>query len=72
MFLVWMDANLQVDCGSSLYTELEVMPDQVCIKSGGVDDRSVRDYPVGVEFYVKDRMKYSAAVPDAKQVPQFG
>lgn len=48
------------------------MAESVCIKSGGVDDRSVRDYPVGVEFYVKDRMKYSAAVTDAKQVPQFG
>ncbi|KAK2624805.1 hypothetical protein QTJ16_005998 [Diplocarpon rosae] len=60
------------DCGSGLYTELEVMPDQTCIKSGSVDDKSVRDYPVGVEFYVKDRMHYSAAVADAKQVPQFG
>ncbi|KAH7412976.1 DUF636 domain protein [Cadophora sp. MPI-SDFR-AT-0126] len=60
------------DCGSSLYTELEIMPDQTCIKSGGVDDRNVRDYSVGVEFYTQDRMKYSAAISDAKQVPQFG
>ena len=48
------------------------MPDQTCIKSGGIDDKNVRDYPVGIEFYVKDRMGYSAAVPDAKQVSHFG
>ncbi|CZT48649.1 probable DUF636 domain protein [Rhynchosporium secalis] len=60
------------DCGSGLYTELEIMPDQTCIKSGSIDDRSVRDYSVGVEFYTQDRMKYCQAVKDAKQVPQFG
>lgn len=32
-------------CGSSLYTELGVMPDMTCVKSGSIDK-------VGVEFYV--------------------
>ena len=48
------------------------MPDQVCIKSGGIDDKKVRDYDVGVEFYVKDRLGYCKEVANAKQVPQFG
>ena len=55
-----------------MYTELEIMPDATCVKTGGLDDKSIRDLSVGVEFYVKDRMKYSAAVESAKQVPQFG
>lgn len=63
---------MQIDCGSSLYTELEIMADSVCIKSGSIDDKSVRDIPVGVEFYTKDRLNYSAAVKDAKQVEVFG
>jgi hypothetical protein len=71
---MWCRADTQVpaDCGSSLYTELEIMADWTCVKSGTIDDRSVRDIPVGVEFYVKDRMGYSAEVKDAKQVPNFG
>ena len=60
------------DCGSSLFTELELMPDVVCIKSGQMDDKSARDYAVGVEFYVKDRLNFCKAVEDAKQVHQFG
>ena len=48
------------------------MPDAVCIKSGSVDDKSVRDYKVGVEFYCKDRLSYSAPVKDAKQEKVFG
>ena len=57
-------------CGSSLYTELEIMPDAVAIKAGGIDDKSVRDFSkTGVEFYTKDRMGYSAPVPGADQKP---
>lgn len=48
------------------------MPDATCIKSGGIDDKKVRDYSVGIEFYTKDRMGYSAPVKDAKQEPVFG
>lgn len=62
-----------LDCGSSLYTELEVMPDAVCIKAGGIDDKSVRDFKsMGVEFYTKDRMGFSKPVEGAKQEPVFG
>jgi len=64
---------LCIDCGSSLYTELEVMPDAVCIKAGGIDDKSVRDFAkTGVEFYTKDRMSYQHAVQGAEQKPVFG
>ncbi|KAK3169582.1 hypothetical protein OEA41_008966 [Lepraria neglecta] len=59
-------------CGSSLYTELEIMADAVCIKAGGIDDKSVRDFSkTGVEFYTKDRMGYSAPVQGADQKPVF-
>lgn len=58
------------DCGSSLYTELEVMADAVCIKAGGIDDKEVRDFKkTSVEFYCKDRMSYSKAVEGAEQKP---
>ncbi|MCJ1455368.1 hypothetical protein MMC28_005723 [Mycoblastus sanguinarius] len=69
------------DCGSSLYTELEesspntpkVMPDAVCIKAGGIDDKSVRDFKkLGVEFYCKDRLGFAAPVEGAEQKPVFG
>lgn len=41
-----------VDCGSSLYTELEVMSDATVIKAGGLDDKNLRDLKgVDVEFY---------------------
>ena len=58
------------ECGSSLYTELEVMPDAVCIKAGGIDDKEVRDFKkTAVEFYCKDRMAYSKPVEGAEQKP---
>ena len=61
------------DCGSSLYTELEVMPEMVCIKAGSIDDKSVRDFSkTSVEFYTKDRMAYQHAVEGAEQKPVFG
>ncbi len=44
------------------------MPDAVCIKAGGIDDKAVRDFKAtGVEFYCKDRMAYSKAVEGAEQ-----
>lgn len=58
------------DCGSSLYTVLEVMPGTVCVKAGGIDDKDVRDLKkTSVEFYCKDRMAYSKAVEGAEQKP---
>lgn len=63
------------DCGSSLYTLLEVMPDNVCIKAGGIDDKDARELggkTVGVEFYTKDRMGYENPVGGAEQKEVFG
>lgn len=62
-----------LDCGSSLYTLLEIMPDAACIKAGGIDDKKVRDFEkTGVEFYCKDRMGYAKAVEGAEQKPVSG
>ncbi|CCG82097.1 Putative uncharacterized protein [Taphrina deformans PYCC 5710] len=59
--LHWFCAN----CGSSLYTELEVMPDMTCVKTGSLDK-------VGVEFYTKDRASYLTPVSGADQKSAFG
>ncbi|CAG8000462.1 unnamed protein product [Penicillium salamii] len=60
-------------CGSGLYTELEVMPDNTVVKAGGLDggEANLRG-KIDVEFYVKDRPSYLAAVEGAKQEPMFG
>ena len=61
------------NCGSGLYTELEVMPDLTCIKAGGLDGGAAAlGGKVGVEFYTKDRVSYAAPVEGAKQEPVFG
>ncbi|PYH47050.1 GFA family protein [Aspergillus saccharolyticus JOP 1030-1] len=59
-------------CGSSLYTELEVMADKTVIKAGTLDngDASLGG-KIDVEFYVKDRPLYLAPVEGAKQDPRF-
>ncbi|KAJ5118691.1 hypothetical protein N7476_011047 [Penicillium atrosanguineum] len=60
-------------CGSSLYTELELMPDMTCIKAGGLDNGEANlGGKVDIEFYVKDRPSYLAAVEGAKQESAFG
>merc|ERR1712137_980903 len=53
-------------CGSSLYTELEVMPEMGCIKAGGLDGGKADLGNVGVEFYTKDRVSFSKAIEGAK------
>lgn len=58
-------------CGSSLYTELEVMPDMTCVKSGSLDGGAA-NHPIAVEFYTKDRLGYAKAVEGADQKPAFG
>ncbi|KAJ5289131.1 Glutathione-dependent formaldehyde-activating enzyme/centromere protein V [Penicillium angulare] len=61
------------NCGSSLYTELEVMPDMTCLKAGGLDNKETNmNGKVDIEFYVKDRPTYLASVEGAKQEPMFG
>jgi hypothetical protein len=60
-------------CGSSLYTELEIMPDMTCVKAGTLDNGEANmGGKVDIEFYVKDRPSYLAAVEGAKQEPAFG
>jgi hypothetical protein len=57
-------------CGSSLYTELEVMPDMTCVKSGSLDGGAA-DHPIAVEFYNKDRLSYTKPIEGADQKPEF-
>ncbi|KAJ9485094.1 hypothetical protein VN97_g8262 [Penicillium thymicola] len=60
-------------CGSSIYTELEIMPDMTCIKAGTLDGGEANlKGKVDVEFYVKDRPAYLAAVEGAKQEQLLG
>ena len=59
-------------CGSSLYTELEVMPDVTCVKAGGLDGGAADLGKIGVEFYTKDRVGFAHAVEGAKQEKMFG
>jgi len=61
------------NCGSSLYTELEVMPDMTCVKAGGLDGgKAGLDGKIGIEFYTKDRVPFAAPVEGAKQEKVFG
>jgi hypothetical protein len=53
-------------CGSTLYTELEVMPDKTCVKAGGLDDGKADFGAVGVEFYTKDRVSFAKEVAGSK------
>lgn len=46
------------------------MPDMTCVKSGGLDGGAA-DHKIGVEFYTKDRLAYSAPVAGADQKPEF-
>ncbi|KAF2084647.1 hypothetical protein K490DRAFT_48753 [Saccharata proteae CBS 121410] len=57
-------------CGSGLYTELEIMPDMTCVKSGTLDGGAA-DHDVKVEFYTKDRLGYTKSVAGAEQKPEF-
>ncbi|CAI7664714.1 unnamed protein product [Penicillium palitans] len=60
-------------CGSSIYTELEIMPDMTCVKAGTLDGGEADlKGKVDVEFYVKDRPAYLAAVEGAKQEQLLG
>lgn len=58
------------NCGSGLYTELEIMPDVTCVKSGSLDG-GANNHDIAVEFYTKDRLAYTKAVPNADQKPEF-
>lgn len=60
------------NCGSSLYTELEVMPGNVNIKAGTLDGgaASLGD-KIDVEFYTSTRVNYLGPVAGAKQERKF-
>ncbi|KAH7368922.1 Mss4-like protein [Plectosphaerella cucumerina] len=64
------------NCGSSLFTRLEIIPGVTIIKAGGLDGGHANlaaDFGgVGVEFYCKDRVTYLEGVNGAKQEPEFG
>ncbi|KAF4277777.1 hypothetical protein KXW98_002468 [Aspergillus fumigatus] len=61
------------DCGSSLYSELEIMSDKTGIKAGTLDggEAHLRN-KVDVEFYVKDRVHYLNALDNVRQEPRLG
>ncbi|CEN60932.1 hypothetical protein ASPCAL07603 [Aspergillus calidoustus] len=61
------------NCGSSLYTDLEIMPDVTCIKGGTLDNGEASlGGKIDVEFYAKDRASYVVPVTGAKQESHFG
>ncbi|KAF5007087.1 hypothetical protein FDECE_6591 [Fusarium decemcellulare] len=61
------------DCGSSLYTRLDVMPGKIIIKAGGLDEgKATLDNKIAVEFYCRDRVPYIQAAEGAKQEHLFG
>ncbi|KND90079.1 hypothetical protein TOPH_05319 [Tolypocladium ophioglossoides CBS 100239] len=60
-------------CGSSLYTELEIMPTVTCVKAGGLDGGAASlGGKIGVEFYTKDRVSYLQGCEGAQQEKEFG
>ncbi|KAH0828486.1 hypothetical protein AYO21_07721 [Fonsecaea monophora] len=56
-------------CGSSLYCELEAMPENTVIKAGSLDQPDVNE--MQAELYVKDRVSYMKPIEGAQQVPAF-
>ncbi|ESZ94452.1 DUF636 domain protein [Sclerotinia borealis F-4128] len=59
-------------CGTSLFGELEIMPDFIGIKAGALDG-GVADYKkVMTEFYTDERLSFCKALEGAKQEPKFG
>ncbi|KAM5386824.1 hypothetical protein ACJZ2D_000117 [Fusarium nematophilum] len=61
------------DCGSSLYTRLDLMEGKIIIKAGGLDEgRANLGNKVDVEFYCRDRATYLQPVEGAKQEHLFG
>ncbi|KAI1854410.1 hypothetical protein JX265_012444 [Neoarthrinium moseri] len=57
------------DCGSSLFTELEIMPESTYVKAGGLDGGASKlGNKVAVELYTKDRMPYLKPADGAQQL----
>ncbi|KAF7954142.1 hypothetical protein EAE96_005274 [Botrytis aclada] len=60
------------NCGSSLFGELELMPQFIGIKAGSLDNGAADYGKVGTEFYTEKRPSFCKAVDGAKQEPRFG
>ncbi|KAI8717491.1 CENP-V/GFA domain-containing protein [Fusarium sp. LHS14.1] len=61
------------DCGSSLYTRLDVMPGNIIIKAGGLDEGKTNlNNKIDVEFYCRDRVDFVKPIEGAKQEHLFG
>ena len=57
------------ECGSSLYTELEIMPESVYIKAGGLDGvASQLGGTAATELYTEDRVPYLKPTDGAEQL----
>lgn len=57
------------NCGSSLYTQPELLPDIVCVKAGGLDQgmKGIGQGIIEVEWYAKDRCQYMKPVDGVRQ-----
>ncbi|KAF4341132.1 DUF636 domain protein [Fusarium beomiforme] len=56
-----------------LYTRLDVMPGNIIIKAGGLDNGKANlNNKIDVEFYCRDRVSYLQAAEGAKQEHLFG
>ncbi|RMJ11997.1 hypothetical protein CDV36_008371 [Fusarium kuroshium] len=61
------------DCGSSLYTRLDIMPGNIVIKAGGLDEGKTNlNNKIDVEFYCRDRVDFVKPIEGAKQEHLFG
>ncbi|KAL6815463.1 Mss4-like protein [Trichoderma sp. SZMC 28013] len=60
------------NCGSPLFNKLDVMPGEVIIKSGGLDNGAADLKNVGVEFFCEQRLSFVPPAEGAKQLPRFG
>ncbi|KAG8673346.1 hypothetical protein FPOAC2_06789 [Fusarium poae] len=61
------------DCGSSLFTRLDIMEGKIIIKAGGLDEGKANlDNKIDVEFYTRDRVSFLKETEGAKQEHLFG
>ncbi|KAM0164821.1 hypothetical protein ACHAPC_010826 [Botrytis cinerea] len=59
-------------CGSSLFGELELLPELIGIKAGSLDNGAADYGKVATEFYTEKRVGFCRAIDGAKQEPKFG
>ncbi|KAJ5376153.1 hypothetical protein N7509_013039 [Penicillium cosmopolitanum] len=61
-------SSVEVNCGSSLYSQPEGMPGVTQIKSGNLHDTEI---PIGVEIFSTRRLNYVTPISSAKQTPEM-